>query len=123
VKKSSWCFLATVLAVSCMSTHQARYSMLGESYPAKPPGFEVEVFQAEQPTRPFIPIARLDVHVEKSAFAGTSLEKVLPELKEQARLAGADAIIDIREIRSSYAETKIYHVTATGIRYTDQKQE
>jgi len=121
VKKSFWCCLAAVLAVSCMSTHQARYSMLGESYPPKPSGFNVEVFQAEQPTRPFVKIARLDVHVEKSGFAGTSLEKVLPELKEQARLAGADAIVDIREIRSSYVENEMYHVTATGIRYTDNQ--
>jgi uncharacterized protein YbjQ (UPF0145 family) len=43
----------------------------------------------------------------------------MPELKKQARLSGADAVIDIQEKHSKVLETSVYHVTATGIRYTD----
>jgi uncharacterized protein YbjQ (UPF0145 family) len=38
-------------------------------------------------------------------------------LKKQARQAGADAVIEIQEIRSQILETMVYHVTATGVRY------
>lgn len=113
------CLIALV-AVSC-STTQSRYVMLGESYPPRPESYEVEVFQGDQPTRPYVKISRLDVHMEKTHFISSSLNTALPLLKQQARLSGADAIIDIRELHSSTAETKIYHVIATGIRYTDAK--
>ena len=111
---------AVLLAVSC-ATSQSRYVPFGKTYPPKPEGYQVEVFRVEPPTRPFERITRLDVHLEKAFFVGSSLESALPELKKQARLSGADAIIDIRESSSMVGETKIYHVTATGIRYTDAK--
>lgn len=110
--------LAAVLAVSC-ATSQSRYSMLGKSFPPKPEGYEVRVFRDSAPDRPFARVSRLDVHLEKAYFVGSSLEDALPELKKQARLSGADAVIEIRESNSMVGETKIYHVTATGIRYTD----
>ena len=110
--------LVGILAVSCMST-QSRYSMLDQSYPPKPEGYEVEIFQGTAPERPFLRISRLDVHVEKTHFIGTSLKAVLPKLKEQARLSGADAVIEIQESSSMVGESTVYHVTATGIRYTD----
>jgi hypothetical protein len=95
--------------------------MLRDSYPPKPEGYDVQIVQNEAPQRPFVRISRLDVHLEKSFFIGSSLDDALPELKKQARLSGADAIIEIRESRSMVGETKIYHVTATGIRYIDSK--
>ena len=49
----------------------------------------------------------------------SSFEDALPELQAQARLAGADAIIEIDERQSQVLETMVYHVTATAIRYTD----
>ncbi|MCB9913170.1 MAG: hypothetical protein H6827_09260 [Planctomycetes bacterium] len=107
-----------VLAVSC-STTQSRYSPLGQSYPPKPDGFEVKVFPDTTPDRPFTRISRLDVHLEKTHFVGSSLDDALPELKKQARLSGADAVIEVREMRSMVGETKVYHVTGTGIRYTE----
>ena len=110
--------LAALVAVSC-ATSQSRFSMLGQPFPAKPEGSEVTVFRAGAPTRPFTKISRLDVHLEKAGFIGSSLEDALPELKKQARLSGADAIIEIREQTSMVGETKIYHVTASGIHYTE----
>lgn len=109
--------LAVVVVASCATT-QSRYAVLEDSYPPKPEGYDVQVFH-EAPQRPFIRISRLDVHLEKTHFIGSSLDDALPELKKQARLSGADAIIEMRESSSRVGETKIYHVTATGIRYTD----
>lgn len=107
--------LGAVLA-GCAST-QSRFSHLGGSYPPRPENHDIAVFQDAPPARPFVRVARLDVHLEKTVFIASSLADAMPELKKQARLAGADAIIDIREQRSSIGETRIYHVTATGIRY------
>ena len=115
------CLCFIVLTSMACSTVQSRYSFLGSKYPPKPGTFEVEVFQTEIPTRPFEKISRLDVHLEKTHFISSSLTQALPELKRQARLSGADAIIEIQERKSMLGETKIYHVIGTGIRYTDPK--
>jgi len=112
--------LATLFFVAC-STTKSRYSMLAGPYPAKPENYEIQVFVKELPQRPFKKISRLDVHSEKTSYSGPSLDAMLPELKKQARLSGADAIIEIRERLSWVIETRVYHVTATGIRFTDNQ--
>lgn len=56
---------------------------------------------------PFLRISRLDVHKEKTHFIGSSLEQALPELKTQACLSVADAVIEIKEHSSTLGETKI----------------
>lgn len=109
-----------VLALGCLAgcaSTQCRYVRLGETYPPVPDSIDVQVFRAELPDRPFLRVSRLDVHLERTHFIGSGLEDALPELKRQARLSGAEAIIEIREQRSQVGETKIYHVTAVGIRY------
>jgi hypothetical protein len=90
---------------------------LGETYPPVPDGIEVHVFRTDLPDRRFLRVSRLDVHLERTHFIGSGLEDALPELKRQARLSGAEAIIEIQEQRSQVGETKIYHMTAVGIRY------
>ncbi|MFA4846344.1 MAG: hypothetical protein WC654_07370 [Patescibacteria group bacterium] len=112
--------LVALFIVSCATT-QSRYSILGNSYHPKPEEYDVQVFRDSAPQRPFVRISRLDVHLEKTHFIGSSLDDALPELKKQARLSGADAIIDIRESFSMVGETRIYHVTVTGVRYTDSQ--
>lgn len=110
--------VAGVLAelVTACATTQSRYSVIDTPYPAKPAGCGVDVL-TEAPNKPFKKISRLDVHLEKTHFMGSSLENALPDLKNQACLSGADAIIDLDERFSSVGETQIYHVTATGIHY------
>jgi len=108
--------LAVGLLAGCAST-QSRYVLLGPAYPPMPDAAEVQVFRGDPPDRPFLRVSRLDVHLEKTHFIGSTLEDALPELMRQARLSGAEAIIEIREQRSQVGETKIYHVTAVGIRY------
>lgn len=112
------CLVALIVA-SCATT-QSRYSALGDSFPPKPEGYEVQVFH-EIPQRSFVRISRLDVHLEKTHLIGSSLDDALQELKKQARLSGADAIVEIKEYFSMVGETRIYHVTATGIHYTDRQ--
>ena len=119
-----WLCLAAMLGMSCVScvtSQQSHFSRLNNSYPPKPAAFEVEVFQANTPTRPFENVSRLDVHLEKTFFISSSLAGALPALKEQARLSGAEAIIEIHKSRSMVGETQVYHVTAIGIRYTETK--
>ena len=112
--------VATFLLAACTS-YQSRYVPLQQSYDALPSNFEVEVFRYGLPEKPFERVARLDVHIEKTHFLSSDFEDALPELREQARLSGSHAIIEIEERSSSVLETKIYHVTATGIRFVSEE--
>jgi hypothetical protein len=90
---------------------------LADRYPPRAADAPVEVFRSGVPAAPFKRIARLDVHLERSRFMTSTFEEALPELKKQARQAGADAIIEIEERESQILETMVLHVTATGARY------
>jgi len=114
-----WIIILFTAVLGCSST-QVRHCMLKDvKYPAKPPDYEIAVFAEELPQRPYEEIARLDVHLEKTHFVSSGLRNALPELKNQARLCGADAIIKIKEKKSQHLETFSYHATATAIRFTD----
>jgi hypothetical protein len=104
------------LAAGCATT-QSRYEFLAERYPPRAADATVEVFRSGLPQVPFKRIARLDVHLEKTGFMTSRFEDALPELKKQARQAGADAVIEIEERHSQVLETMVFHVTATGARY------
>lgn len=120
MKPAGW--LAVVLCAAAglagCATTEGRYSPLGEvRYPARDSAAPVEVFRDALPTRAFDRIARLDAHLERTGWIPSGIDDALPELLKQARRAGADAIIEISERRSQILETKVYHVTATAIRY------
>jgi hypothetical protein len=117
VFRKLWFGLIALVLSSCAT--ESRFVMLDKSYPPKPETAEIELVREELPARPFVRISRLDVHLERTHFLGSSLADALPELKKQARQSGADAIIEIQERRSMIGETRIYHVTATGIKYTE----
>jgi hypothetical protein len=108
---------AMLCFVSGCATTQSHISFLGEHYPPREADAAVEVFREGVPNKPFNRIARLDVHLEKTGFVKSDFVEALPELKKQARQAGADAVIEIEEKRSQILETMVYHVTATGVRY------
>lgn len=108
--------LIGVMLGSCAST-QSRFVPLGQVYPARAEDCEIEVFKTGAPSKEFIRVSRIDVHLEKTHFIRSGLDDALPELKKQACLSGAEAVIEIEERTTSYLETRIYHVTATGIRY------
>jgi hypothetical protein len=110
--------LASVLLAGC-SSNLARFAPLaGKSFPPKDEIFEVAVFDSILPSREFERIARIEVAMEVPSTAATSLQDAIPELKRQARLAGADAIVDIRLARSTVGEVTLFQVNATGIRYS-----
>jgi hypothetical protein len=111
--------LGCMLLTSCTSTtFQSRYVILDKSYPARAENCHIDIFKTDHPSKNFIKISRIDVHIEKMYFVHPSYEnELLPEVKKQACLSGADAVIDIEERNSKQFETFIYHVTGTGIKY------
>jgi hypothetical protein len=111
-------FLALGLC-GCAAT-TGNYRPLGERYPARPEHCEVVVFKDGPPGRPYAAISRLNVHLEKTFFVDSDFSSARGELKRQACLSGADAVIDIEEKHSSYLETRIYNLSATGVRFLDE---
>src|SRR5260221_3143205 len=83
--------------VGC-ATGVGTFTPFGPARAAKPDNYHVDVFQSGLPSRPFERVAVLDAHCESQWFATPSLQSdVLPELMKQARAAGCDAIIEIKE--------------------------
>jgi hypothetical protein len=109
--------LACLALLTGCVTNRSRFTALGPPYPPRAEGCQVEIFRDRPPERAFVRVARLDVHIEWSLWTRPSLEDAEAELKRQACLAGADAVIDLEERRGAHIETKRYHVTATGIKY------
>jgi hypothetical protein len=110
--------ILSIVALMCgCATVQSRFAPLGKAYEPRPEAHPILVFRDNRPDRPFLRVARLDVHLEKTHLIGSSFADALPELQRQARLAGADAIIDIDERTSQYLETRTYHVAAIAIRF------
>ncbi|MBL6749121.1 MAG: hypothetical protein ISP90_01300 [Nevskia sp.] len=105
-------FLAAVLS-AC--TTQGSFRELGTSYPPKPGNCEIEIFKGSDPGKPYIRISKINVHLEKTHFVHSDLSSASKELKRQACLSGADALIELSESSSGYLETRMYNVTATGI--------
>ncbi|MFN2645839.1 MAG: hypothetical protein ABR570_12660 [Burkholderiales bacterium] len=58
--------------------------------------------------------------MESTHFIKPDFESALPELKKQACLSGADAIIEVQETSTQFrVENHSYHVTATGIKFRE----
>ena len=111
-------FLASSVC-GCMAT-TGNYRPLNERNPARPPDCDVAVFKDQPPARPYVAISRLNVHLEKTFFVPADFSSASGELRRQACLSGADGVIDIEEKNSSYLETRIYNLSATGIRFLDR---
>lgn len=110
--------VAAAALSGCMST-QAGFTPLSAA-PAKAADAPVDVFEGDNlPDRAYTEVAVLDVHFEATHLITHSFADALPQLKKQAREAGGDAIIEIKETKSRYLETSMYHVTAKAVRYTD----
>ncbi len=110
---------ATVVLLAGCVSQQSGYVPLAGGYDPLPGNYPVEIYRFGLPEKPFERIARLDVHIEKTHFLPSDFEDAIPELTEQARRSGSHAIIEVEERQSSILETKIYHVTATGVRYLE----
>lgn len=116
---SRWLVMLAALTLAACAGDSARFSpMPGKAFPPKDESFEVAVFESVLPARPFERIAQIDVQMEMPAATEASLQDALPELKRQARRAGADAVIDLRLRRSKTGGVTVFQVSAMGIRYS-----
>lgn len=77
------------------------------------------LFKESKPTRAVEPVAKLNVHIEKTAFNRPAFDEALPELEKLARQHGAEALTDVVEKKSRLNETFIYNVTATAVIFVD----
>jgi hypothetical protein len=111
-------FLASSLC-GCMAT-TGNFRSLNERNPARPADCEISVFKDQPPAKPYVAISQLNVHLEKTFFVPSDFSSASVELRKQACLSGADGVIDIEEKHSSYLETRIYNLSATGIRFLDR---
>ena len=116
---------AIVLAssLSGCATTIGNYRPLTGHYPPRPADCQIDIYKAHPPARSYIAVSQLNVHLEKTFFVPSDFSSARGELNRQACLSGADGVIDIDEKRSSYLETRIYNLSATGIHYLDQAPE
>ena len=103
----------------CMSVQPIAFP-IGERREPKPPNAVVSIYRDTAPDRAFEPVARLNVHIEKTFLIPTAFNEAKPKLEELARQHGADALINIQEKKSRLNETFIYNVSATAIAFTDE---
>jgi hypothetical protein len=111
-------FLAWCLC-GCMAT-TGNYRPLNGGATARAADCQVSVYKDAPPKLPYVAISRLNVHLEKTFFVSSDYVSAAAELKRQACLSGAEAVVDLQEQSSSYLETRIYNLSGTGARFLAQ---
>lgn len=102
----------------CMTAQSTAFPVGEKRFPAKPSQTPIQLFRDAAPSRPYAPVAKLNVHIEKTFFVLSAFPEALPQLENLARQHGADALIEVVEKKSRLNETFIYNVTATAIVFT-----
>lgn len=111
--------LAPLLLAGC-ATSQSDFTRIGGSYSAKANNHPIDIFLGDDlPSRQYIEIAILEVHLETSGLVTRAFSAAEPKIEEQARAAGGDAVVEIKEFKTRHLENMIYHVTAKAIKYAD----
>lgn len=118
-----WCRIAVLAAVcvglvGCVSVQPSAFPM-GAKRPAKAADATVLLFKDAPPSRPFVAVAKLNVHIEKTFLMQSAFDEAWPKLQDLARSNGADAVMNVKEDRSRLNETYIYNVSATAIAFTN----
>ena len=113
--------VCSVILMAGCATEVGSFTPITRTYPPKLPKTQVDVFTTGMPSRSFERVAILDVHCESQGFMTPNLKSDgIPKLIEQARAAGCDAIIEIRE-KAAQAnwtlETSVKNYTAVGVAY------
>jgi len=111
--------LAGLFLGGCATTQSTSFPVGDRIHPPKSAAAVVQFFKDSTPTRKYEPVARLNVHLEKTFFLKSAFEEARPQLEDLARRAGGDAVIQVEEKRSRLNETFIYNVTATAVVFTD----
>jgi hypothetical protein len=117
--KSTMSAVFLALGLCGCATTTGNYRPVGGHYPPRAANCDIQIIKDPSSARAHVAISRLNVHLEKTFFVPSDFSSARSELKRQACLSGADAVIDIEEKTSSYLETRIYNVSATGIRFLD----
>jgi hypothetical protein len=120
VMKRAMCVIFLASSLAGCATTIGNYRPLNGHYPPRPADCRVDIFKNQSPASPYTAISRLNVHLEKTFFVPSDLASAHGELQRQACLSGADGVVDIEETNSSYLETRIYNLSATGIHYLDE---
>jgi hypothetical protein len=110
---------AGLVLAGCSTVQPAAFPIGSQHRPPKPATAAIQWFRETPPTRPYSPVARLNVHIEKTFLIPTAFAEAQPQLEDLARRQGADAIMDVQEKKSRLNETYIYNVSAVAIAYTD----
>ncbi|MBD8874356.1 hypothetical protein [Rhodanobacter sp. DHB23] len=118
--KTAVCAVVIASSLSGCATTIGNHRPLNGHYPPRPADCQIDIFKAQPPARPYVAVSQLNVHLEKTFFVPSDFSSARGELRRQACLSGADGVIDIDEEHSSYLETRIYNLSATGIRYLEQ---
>lgn len=110
------CLPALAVVGGCVG---ATYVQTGAAYPAKPIDCRMEVFSAELPERGFEEIGILE---GEGSFWKADMEDMIPKLKEEACLAGGDAIILHSAQRYATGDEGVENIYAfaTVVRWTPQ---
>jgi hypothetical protein len=112
--------LATALIAGCATAQVSDHVFIKQEYPPKSKNYPVEIFTNGLPARPFERVAIIDVECESQYFANPTIDQARPLLTKEARLAGCDAVIEIKETRSLHnwgLETRVKHYTGIGVVY------
>ena len=112
--------LLLVLLTPGCANEVGHFTPLKQGYAAKSAIHPIDVFTNGLPTRAFERVAILDVHCESQGWMTPNLEHdALPVLMKQARAAGCDAIIEIKQRKPANwtFETKSLHFSAVGVAY------
>ncbi len=109
-----------VLALAGCATEVGSFTATEKLAP-KPANHPISVYTNGVPDRAFRRVATLDVRCESQGFMKPTIETdAIPMLIKQARAAGCDAIMEIKEREPPENwtfETKVLLVTATGIAF------
>jgi hypothetical protein len=120
IMKRAMCVIFLASSLSGCATTIGNHRSLNGYYPPRPADCRIDIFKNQPPAKPYIAISRLNVHLEKTFFVPSDFASAHNELQRQACLSGADGVIDIEETNSSYLETRIYNLSATGIHYQSE---
>lgn len=114
-KNAAVIFLA--LAICGCTASTGNYRPLNGGAAARAPSCDVAIFKNSAPGRPYTAVSRLNVHLEKTFFVPSDFTSAAGELRRQACLSGAEAVVDVQEQTSGYLETRIYNLSGTGVRF------
>jgi hypothetical protein len=109
--------IALLVLIAGCATTRARFVPLGDAQPPRGAGCDPEIFRDRVPGREFSRVSRIDVHMERTLFRQPSFQDAIPELRRQACLSGAEAVVDIEEREGALVENRSYHVTGFGVKY------